>query len=184
MKIKKPRHTKSILVTSVLIVAAGGYGAYAYSTDLWPFLPTKVIPMQSQDSDSSDKDNSNVGNSDQNTGQIPAKQTPKQYETPDSDKPSAYTLTGTLNANIAGSKLQIRVTIAQLLDNGTCQLTLTNKSSGDVVTRKADTINNPSSASCKGWDVPLNELSAGTWNVDILVTSGDKSGHITGEVNT
>jgi hypothetical protein len=39
-----------------------------------------------------------------------------------------------------------------------------------------------SSSTCKGFDVPLSQLSSGTWNISIDISVGSKTGHITDQV--
>lgn len=110
---------------------------------------------------------------------VPGK-TPAQYEGDNAN--NSDTLTGTINvATVAGDKLIIRVTIDQLLSGtGTCELTLSN--SGQVLKYQANTIDNPSSASCEGFDIPVSSLSAGDWDVNINVTTSDRTGTLTGKV--
>jgi len=179
MRIKKVHHRKLYVTVVILILAICGYGLFAHHNSLWPFLPTIIAPPTQPQEINSDKYASNSTNNDTD---IPAKQTPKQYETPD-DKTNAPTssIVGTLNTNLTNNTLQIRVTVPQLLGTGHCTLTLTR--GGDTLTKNAAVVNNPSTSSCGGWDVPLSNLSSGTWNIDVLITSGDKSGHITGEVD-
>lgn len=94
------------------------------------------------------------------------------------------TLTGVLNYKaVVDDKLSIRVTIDQAVSSGVCNLTLTNQSSGKTVAKTAQTVQNPSSASCMGFDVPLAELGSGAWNIVIEITGDGKTGKITGDIN-
>lgn len=81
--------------------------------------------------------------------------------------------------NTQSKKLTIRVTINQFLHTtGKCTLTLTNGSK--TLTYTAPTADNPSSATCQGFDVPLEQLLAGKWSIKIKVEADNKTGIING----
>ena len=115
-----------------------------------------------------------------NNTEDPNDKTPKQYEGPDVN--TLDYLSGVITyAGPADNNLIISTTIDQYLSSGTCELTLTQGSR--TVSRTADILANPSSSTCDGFDIPLSELSGGTWNINIKLTSSDRTGIITGEVN-
>lgn len=91
-------------------------------------------------------------------------------------------LTGSLTHVASdGTNLVIRVNIDQALTEGNCQLSLT---SGDNLYSANAFIFSTGSiySSCEGFDVPLSELAASNvWAIKINLTSGDKTGVITGE---
>ena len=93
-------------------------------------------------------------------------------------------LTGSITyADISEDKLIIRVNIDQLVgENGTCVLTLSRAGYKDI-TKSVNTMDNPSSSTCQGFDVPLREIYSGIWQVKIELSAGGKLGAITGEVN-
>lgn len=108
------------------------------------------------------------------------KELPQLYEGENTNtKPS---LTGSISSkSIAGDYLIIRNTIAQFVDSGTCELTLT---SGDsTIKRSAEIIQNPSSSSCAGFDIPLSELRPGRWSIEISISSESKAMTLRDEVN-
>jgi hypothetical protein len=74
----------------------------------------------------------------------------------------AATLT---SANQNGSLLQIRFDISAITSSGTCNLTL--KKGAAVVTKTAEVQALPGGATCKGFDIPVVELSAGTWQLSL-----------------
>ncbi len=110
----------------------------------------------------------------------PNDKTPHQYE---GTNPNTLDhITGVITyAGVLDSDLSVSATIDQYLSTGTCELILTNN--GKTVSRTADIIANPSSSTCDGFRVPLGELGSGTWTINLKLTSGDKNGIITGEVN-
>lgn len=69
---------------------------------------------------------------------------------------------------------QIRTTI-QTTSSGSCTLAMT-ISGGKTVTREAETQNLGSYSTCKGFDIPLSELQAGTWDVTIKYENATESG--------
>lgn len=105
--------------------------------------------------------------------------TPLQYE--GSNPNTSGELTGFINYNsISGDKLLIRATIDQFI-SGTCDLVMT--ANGKTVTRSVNIVNTPTASVCDGFDIPVAELSSGTWQINIKLTSGDKTGTITGEAS-
>ncbi len=114
----------------------------------------------------------------------PDKQVPKQYEgqgDEDQSNVNSDQITGVINSKeVADGKFSLRLTINQLLGSGTCTLTMTNQK---TVTKTAEIVQNPSSSSCKGFDVPVSELGPGQWSIKINIKSGDKTGVIKDSFN-
>ncbi|MBQ6605763.1 hypothetical protein IJH66_02135 [Candidatus Saccharibacteria bacterium] len=105
--------------------------------------------------------------------------TPEQYEGENPN--SSASLTGALTASyVSGNSLVLRVNIDQYLTSGTCTLRLEN--SGSVVEKTAAILPTASTSSCEGFDVPVSELSSGSWTIKISLSSAEKTGEITGEV--
>jgi hypothetical protein len=110
--------------------------------------------------------------------------TPTQVEENSAvDTASGSDITGVINfASVVGSNVTIRATINQSLSDGTCTLKLTRGSDGKSVTRTASIVTNPSSTTCAGFDIPTDELGSGNWAISLRVSSGQKAGTITGNV--
>lgn len=83
------------------------------------------------------------------------------------------------NVDLESKKLIIRVVIDQFLSGGQCELNLVGQS-GESYSGSAQVINNPSSSTCEGFDVPLEKLSSGRWTIAISVKSNNKTGQIDG----
>jgi hypothetical protein len=180
MKIQK-RNNKSVVLAATIgvLVLLGGYTAFAAYSHNWPFKNPPTSQEQPNDTANSDSDYNpptNTNNPDK---------TPPQYDTPsDTNEPEKSTISGVINyKSVSDGTLSIRTTIDQKLDTGTCVLKLTRNSPNKSVTKSADIIANPSSSTCKGFDVPTSELSTGSWKIVITVTSGEKKGEITGNVS-
>lgn len=108
-------------------------------------------------------------------------QTPKQYENTDTNPTTK--LTGFITySGKDGNNLTIRITINQLLkETGTCTLTLTS-TNGQKIERTATTIDNPSSATCQGFDIPLSEIPVGDYQIDIDIKTAHQNGNIKGSI--
>jgi len=134
--------------------------------------PATTESEQSTESTDSGTDSQSV---DENPTIETDKDNPKQYEGDNPNKSS--TLTGVVSyKSVSGGILVIRTTINQTLSSGKCQLTLSNGSK--TVSRSSDLVMNPSSSSCNGFDVPTAELGSGNWNIEIKVSSGNRTGVI------
>ncbi|MDQ3064774.1 MAG: hypothetical protein M3Q36_00710 [bacterium] len=78
------------------------------------------------------------------------------------------------SANQQGSILRIRSLIDIVTNTGTCTITLTKGSA--VVTKTSDIQAMANSSTCKGFDIPTSELSAGQWHIQLNVSSNNRSG--------
>lgn len=134
-------------------------------------VPT-IRPTDTENNPTTDSDQSN------NSGE---NKTPIQNEGANPNHTSG--LSGSITyAAISEDKLIIRVNIDQLVgENGTCSLTLSKRGSKDI-TKAVNTMDNPSSSTCQGFDIPLKEISKGTWTVKISLSAGGKIGKIEGQV--
>lgn len=81
-------------------------------------------------------------------------------------------------ANQNGSTLQIRTLIGVVENTGTCTLVLS-RSGQTSVTKTAGIQALSSSSTCQGFDVPVSELSAGTWQALITFESSTLTGTAT-----
>lgn len=105
------------------------------------------------------------------------KQLPQQFDSPAAQD---HAITGVIHySSLDGSTLIIRSTIHQLLSTGTCTITITDDKT-TLFKQEAPVVQNPSSSSCMGFDVPASQLGKGQRNITITVRSGDKSGVLTG----
>lgn len=127
----------------------------------------KTIQDQPTKQDNSSEQNSNNKTPVQNEGTNPNK---------------SETVTGYISAKNLNNEqqiLSIRVVINQFLDNhGQCELTLTK--ADKKYTESARIINNPSSSTCEGFDISLEKLSKGEWDIKIKIDTKDKTGVIDG----
>ena len=85
-------------------------------------------------------------------------------------------------AGINGDNLMIRVNIDQYLTDGNCALKLL-KNNETVYEETVGVIDAAATATCKGFNVAKSDFMNGKISIKILVTSGEKTGTIEGEVN-
>ena len=187
MNIKNPKkkYPKKLIITIsvvVLLIVAGLLWYYAFASS----NPTEQEPKDSTEQGVSTNSSSASGEEKSNTK---ADDQPVEHEKEKNIQPpyegevvnSSNSLTGVINYKaVTDGNLIIRTTINQTLSSGTCQLTLS--SNDKTVTKSANIVQNPSSSTCQGFDVPVSELGQGTWQIDIEITSGDKNTTLKGTV--
>lgn len=107
-----------------------------------------------------------------------------QYEGEDPNV--AENLSGTITyAGALDDSLVIRVNIDQYLNDGKCEINLFN-GNAVVYSDEARIISSASTSTCEGFDVPLNQISGdyyGKFDIEIKLTSNDKTGTIRREVS-
>lgn len=111
----------------------------------------------------------------------PDGKTPEKYE--GADPNNSESITGSITAaRFDGDKLIIRVNIDQYLSSGTCTLALSDGRSQLEKTARLTPV--AATSSCEGFDVMNSELTDYSRPLDIIITlsSGDKTGTITGRV--
>lgn len=115
------------------------------------------------------KENLDKANGDSDTPPAPVTQ-------PGSDKKSVEIIITAANQN--NNVLQIRTQIATVTSTGKCTLTLSKAE--QTVTKTADIQPLASTSACKGFDIPVSELSLGSWQAtltyenDSLIGSASK----------
>lgn len=82
---------------------------------------------------------------------------------------------------VGGSPLQVKVLISELLQTGSCSLVLSRSGSAPIQ-QNVETFPTSSSTTCQGFTIDEN-LTPGTWNVNVTVTSGDRVGSATKDIS-
>lgn len=156
-----------IIVSLVVIVIAAATGFF------WLQNQSSQSP-QSNMSDETDSSTINVEDNSQEALDREEDKVPLQNDSAAVDQSN---LTGYITAkNIVNGKLQIRIQIDQYFTSGTCKITI-----GDY-SEQADIITNPSSSTCKGWDIPVSNLQNGTQPIKIDINSGSNNLIINDEI--
>ena len=84
-------------------------------------------------------------------------------------------------AGVSGERLMIRVNIDQFLDDGECILNLVRNGS-TIYNDTARVVGNVATATCQGFDVPVDGMGGGATDIIITVNSGERTGTIVGKV--
>ena len=77
--------------------------------------------------------------------------------------------------------LYVRSLIQTISSNGTCTLSMRH-SSGRIYSNSAGSQAGPSTSSCKGFNVPLSQLTPGKWTITIRYEDATVTGAAEGEV--
>ncbi|MDB5183465.1 MAG: hypothetical protein JWO07_146 [Candidatus Saccharibacteria bacterium] len=172
MKIAHPSSKKRLIFISlaVLVIAGVGIGVYALRQSQQTASITKSSP-----SSSLQPGVSTVSLNPPTDAEVQAGQDAKA-QTVNPPSSSGDTQTNDLNAvaNYTGTSVQVRTTISANVSDGSCSLTLTKGST--VVTKANVGIQALSGYStCKGWDIPVSELSSGTWTAKVTTSYQSKT---------
>lgn len=166
-----PRKKIAIIGLVVILIALGGAVAYAKiytpndtkeATDGGtPTSQTNLEPASDEQKQAGDDKKQSTADSTVDTGTTPE------------------TLTVTITAfNQNGTQVQIRTLINEVSNAGSCTLTLEN-SDGTKITKSSDIQAQPSSSSCKGFDLTTDELTPGVWKATVNVSIGTLAGSST-----
>lgn len=103
---------------------------------------------------------------------------PPQFEGEDPN--DSQELTGSISVkDISAGTLYIAATIDQYLENsGTCTLIISN-STGEEYKFNGEAVADITTSVCSAFEVPLNDLSEGHWNLKIELSGNGKTGIIT-----
>ena len=102
----------------------------------------------------------------------------KQYEGEDPNEQTE--LSGSItSARFVDNNVTIRVNIDQFLDEGNCELNIV-KNSEVVYNENARVISSASTSTCEGFDFYSPAITSGRYGIVIRITSGEKTGLISG----
>jgi flagellar basal body-associated protein FliL len=158
---KLPKKNKKIpkiyiIILIILIVLSGIYVAFAHFNKSWPFIKTtQTNSVNTIDLNPPTKQQTDTGSDIKNT-------------TTKSDPVSPQTGQVSLSitsVNQNSDTLQIRILIQAVTNSGSCSLTLAKGTS--LVSKTAGVQPQSSASTCTGFDVPINELPSGTWQLTV-----------------
>lgn len=81
-----------------------------------------------------------------------------------------------------GTTLQIRSLISAVTNSGTCTLALSKTGAADVVVQ-ANIVASSNSSNCQGFDVPVAQLSTGSWKALITFSNNELTGSVSKTVD-
>lgn len=174
------RRTKQTFFRIIFLTALAfiAYVLVALNFSFFPF--NKKVQNPETNLGSNKIDSSLIDNEveQDNPAPEPPQKTPIQNDGEDPN--DSEIITGYVsNKSFTSEYLVIRVVISQFLtESGSCVLRLTNGTK--TVTETANTFNNPSSSTCQGFDILLDKLDSGKWDLSIQVKTVSKIGTISG----
>lgn len=186
MKIIQSNNTKKIvLITLLTIFLVGTLGtAVAYHYKVGPFTYggddsiNLDKPSEDELKGGSDAKQQTV-NSDENKNQIGSDPAPEPQPIENSNKKSVHA--EFTAANQDESLLHVRTLIQTIANSGTCALTMTGPQ-GKTYSATAAVQPLPSSSTCKGFDIPLDNLSSGAWTIKIDFSNDELTASTSKEV--
>ena len=180
---KKQKKTKKIiywLFMLILLIAAAGvtYLVWdSYFNDQKNDTETSSESSNEEEERKPEKEKVEV----ELKSEAPEKEKVVQYDGEDPN--TAQGLSGAITrASVTGSKFVLRVNIDQYLTEGTCELTI-KRNGATIYNSIASIIGNASTATCEGFDIPVNQLGGGPVEININLSADGKGGVIRGEAN-
>jgi len=178
MKITQKKNKKLYIIIGAIVVLLAGLSYYVFA------LNGNLFGWQFRKDENSSVNMDPPTNEQVKAGQDAKEETVEEdqgkpgtgSDTPTPDPSGALTV-GFSAVNQNDGKLQIRVMIEDVLSSGQCNLALTDGNKN--VTKSAAVYASASVSTCQGFDVPVSELSNGTWNITVNITSGDRTGQAT-----
>lgn len=156
------KHLKQILAITTIVTIVMIIGViYGMSITKTGLFSRQQIKSNNQNAPATNANSINVPTTENN-------KTPLSNQKQD-NQPTPTQLNATITAaNQNVDTLQIRTLIESFTDSGTCKLTLSNGTQTIVRTVSVQATVNAST--CKGFDIPLGELSAGEWTITIAIS--------------
>lgn len=176
---KQKKSIKKILLISggIALLIAGTIGAMAL-TSTGPFSKTGTTNDSSTNTSSStdESDQTPVTDPGNQKEDEPTEKTPTNNQP--TDEPEKDTLVASITAaNQGDSTFQVRTLIESVDTSGTCSLTATKGTK--KITKSSGIQALASSSTCKGFDIPLSELSNGEWKLSITINASSKKATLT-----
>jgi hypothetical protein len=171
------RNKKNIfIVLAVTLLVSGGYLIWSYYSHAWPFFsntqseqPLVIKPV-----------NYEKPSQDQSSSGASAKENVASQQS-SAAQPLSSTIPVTITSVQPGETVYIRVLVGVIDSSATCRLSMSGPS-GKTYTSTAGVQSMASSSTCKGFNIPLQELSSGKWKIDVEASAGSQHGAATKEV--
>lgn len=172
----------AIIAIIVIVALAGAALAAAYSLKLGPFAQTDNVSQKDEPASKEERQQS----TDAKLKAVEEEQAQKEQEaensspsTPENTKTAVAVEIPSALAN--GSSIRVTTLIHTVTSLGTCTLTV--EKGGQVgYTSSAGVQPTSSTSTCKGFDIPVDQLSAGTWTATVTFTNDTLQGTATKEV--
>ncbi len=173
MRIKKQRkvNTKLVIISSLAAALVLGAGVFAWFSPSVPFFGV----THGEDKPENTVDYNKPTSDQKETGDIIKEEFVKNnYE--DSDEKEESSSQSAVNISFSSvsqlpDKLSVRTILETTKTGGSCQLELTRGESRVLKTAAVQSMG--SYSTCQGFDVPLNELNSGDWQMVLMYTDAN-----------
>lgn len=177
MRIKHQKNTKKnkkiilLVIGALLVFSTFGVAAWALQNNSKDGGDSQSVNLDSP-SDEEIKAGNSIKENSLNQSSSNTSSDPIPEPTPSEDGTGLTVDAQITSINKSSSTLSIRTLIQQVTSSGRCELTLSGPN-GATVSVTSDVQALPNGATCKGFDVPLSDLSTGDWQVTLKYTNDD-----------
>lgn len=165
----------TVVVAIIIILGAGGYlyatGFFSPSSSKDQTNYGKPSKEQIKAGENIEKETEETSNEGSDPNAVGSDRTPLPTGTTENKGTASVTISS-FNQN--DGIFQIRAFINTITNDGTCTLTMTKD--GKTITKTAGVQGTPSATTCKGFDIPVSELSQGQWNAVITFENSTLKG--------
>lgn len=174
MKIKNKSSQKPLKITLAIIA-----GLLLVNSLAWWYYGSADTVENKTSENSLDTSDDTPPSARETTEELPTKEDRPQE--PGVSSPDTSSLDSTITVlEVEGDTLYVRNEIKGVYASGTCTLTLTHDS--ETVTRTADVQALAQVSTCKGFNVPTDQLTRGEWTATVTIEINDKRGSDTKKV--
>lgn len=182
MKIKTRKATKirNWILLGALLAAL--FGGSVFADKLFNKSSTSDTVVQEKAAGENIKENSIAPVSEKDDTPRGDGSDPLPEPTPSDDGGKPIVGVDITSVNQDEMSLKLRAIIKTISSSGTCQLSMTH-SSGSTYASSANAQALASSTTCKGFDIPLDNLKSGSWKVTLSYENDNVQGQTTKEVS-
>ena len=194
MKIQKKQNKKNkvLILVAVILLSITSYSLISYKLKFWPFIQnqfsTATEEQKTAGQDIKKRSLNDASNKSEKESSGQKSKTlqgsdPSPEPTPSSNgkKPTVGVSITTTTVDKDSNTLYIRSLIQTISSNGRCTLSMHN-TSGQTYSNSVELQAGPSTSSCKGFNVPLSQLSPGKWTINIHYEDNNVTGDTEGEI--
>ena len=194
MKIQKKQNKKNkvLILIAVILLSITSYSLISYKLKLWPFIQNQFSTVTEEQKTAgqdikkrslNDASNKSEKESSGQKSKTLQGSDPSPEPTPSSNgkKPTVGVSITTTTVDKDSNTLYIRSLIQTISSNGRCTLSMHN-TSGQTYSNSVELQAGPSTSSCKGFNVPLPQLSPGKWTINIHYEDNNVTGDTEGEI--
>lgn len=188
MNLKHKRTFKKPLLITVAIIILIGITfclyVYVFKGPIPDWKKSPVTQVNTVNYDKPSKEQSEAGdniendNKSNNPSQVGSDRAPQPSGTSQDKGKTPVTIT---SSGQNGNTAQIRSLISAVVNTGTCTLTMTKQAQTVIKTSPIQSL--PSSTTCQGFDIPISELSPGTWKVELVFENDTLKGVASSNIN-